>query len=165
MALLKRNTLKEWGLTDEQIEKTMTEVSRGLSDYELKSNVQALITEEVAKAKADAPQPVNVLESDEYKALLAKTQKLEAYQTDDFSVVKSPYRDIVWEKLDHSEKHEDYKAQLDKLAETMPDLFDIKSGEDQPQKTPQFGASTQGTLPSGKETPSFSDVWGYTPKK
>lgn len=160
MALLKRATLKEWGLNDEQMDKVMTEVSRGLSDYELKSNVQTQIDEALEKAKAEIPQPVNVLESDEYKALFAKNQKLEAFQTDDFKVVKSPYKDIVWEKLDHSEKHEPYGDQLTKLSETMPDLFNVQH-EDEPQKTPQFGASTQGTLPSGKEVPSFQDVWGF----
>ena len=163
MALLKRATLKEWGLTDEQMDKVLTEVGRGLTDYDLKSNIQSQIEEAVTKAKSEIPEPVNVLESDEYKSLLAKTQKLEAFQTDDFSVVKSPYKDIVWDKLDHAEKHEAYGDQLKKLQESMPDLFNVQSEE--PKKTMQFGASTQGTMPSGKETPSFSDTWGFIPKK
>jgi hypothetical protein len=98
MALLKRATLKEWGLTDEQMDKVITEVSRGLSDYDLKSNIQAQIDEAVSKV---TPEPINVLDSAEYQALLAKSQKLEAFQTEDFSMVKSPYKDIVWDKLDH----------------------------------------------------------------
>lgn len=163
MALLKRANLKEWGLTEEQMDKVMTEVSRGLGDYELKSNIQEQIAAEVAKVKAEVPEPVNVLESEEYKALLSKNQKLEAFQTEDFAVVKAPYKDIVWDKLDHSEKHEAYGDQLTKLQESMPDLFNVQNGE--PPKTPQFGAPTQGSMPSGKETPTFGDTWGFTPKK
>jgi hypothetical protein len=158
MALLKRATLKEWGLTDEQMDKVITEVSRGLSDYDLKSNIQAQIDEAVSKV---TPEPINVLDSAEYQALLAKSQKLEAFQTEDFSMVKSPYKDIVWDKLDHGEKHEAYGVQLKKLQETMPDLFSVQEAP----KTPQFGAPTQGSMPSGKEASSFNDVWGFVPKK
>lgn len=160
MALFKRATLKEKGYTDEQIEWIMTESGRALGDYELKSNIQAQIDEAVAKAQESAPQAVNVLESDEYKTLLAKTQKLEAFQTDDFSVVKSPYKDLVWDKLDHSEKHEPYAEQLKSLQETMPDIFNPV----EESKTPVFGASTQGTMPTGKEAPSFGDLWGFAKK-
>lgn len=158
MALLKRATLKEWGLTEEQMDKVMTEVGRGLSDYDLKSNIQAQIDEAVAKV---TPQAVNVMESAEYMELLAKTQKLEAFQTSDFSSVKEPYKDIVWDKLDHGEKHEAYGDQLKKLQESMPDLFTVQEAP----KTPQFGAPTQGSMPSGKEASSFNDVWGFVPKK
>jgi hypothetical protein len=163
MALFKRADLKAKGFTDEQIEFVMTESGRALGDYELKSSIQSKIDDAVEKAKAEAPQQVNVAETEEYKSLLAKNQKLEAFQTDDFSVVKSPYRDMVWDKLNHEEKHEPYADQLSKLAESMPDLF-VSQQEEKP-KTPQFGASTQGTMPTGKETPSFSDFWGFTPKK
>lgn len=162
MALLKRATLKEWGLTDEQIEKTMTEVNRGLSDYDLKTNIQAQIEDAVTKAKAENPQ-IDVLATPEYQKLLATNQKLEAFQTDVFASVKQPYKDIVWDKLDHGEKHDPYADQLTKLQETMPDLFSVQ--EEKPPMTPQFGAGTQGSMPSGKEAPSFMDTWGFVPKK
>ena len=161
MALFKRNNLKEKGLTDEQIEYIMTESGRALGDYELKSNIQSQIDAAVEAAKGDH-QDINPLETEEYKTLLAKTQKLEAFATDDFAVVKAPYKDMVWEKLNHDEKHEPYAEQLKTLAESMPDLF-VPVQEEQP-KTPQFGAGTQGSLPSGKKVESFSDVWGYTKK-
>lgn len=162
MALFKRNNLKEKGLTDEQIEYVMTESSRALGDYDLKSNIKAQIDAAVEKAKESIPEPTNVLESEEYKSLLAKSQKLEAFQTEDFAVIKAPYKDMVWEKLDHQEQHPPYAEQLSKLAETMPDLF-IQQQEE-PQKTPQFGAGTQGAMPTGKTAESFSDAWGYTKK-
>jgi uncharacterized protein (DUF1697 family) len=161
MALFKRADLKAKGLNDEQIEFVMTESGRALSDYELKSNIQSQIDAAVEAAKG-APAEVNVLESTEYKALLAQNQKLEAFQTDDFAVVKAPYKDMVWEKLDHAEKHAPYAEQLSTLAETMPDLF--VQTQEEPQKTPQFGAGTQGTMPTGKKVDSFADIWGYNKK-
>lgn len=160
MALFKRADLKNKGLTDEQIEFVMTESGRALGDYELKSNVQSQIDAAVEAAKG-TPAEVNVLESAEYKALLAQNEKLEAFQTDDFAVVKSPYKDMVWDKLDHAEKHAPYAEQLSTLAETMPDLF---VQQEEPPKTPQFGAGTQGTMPTGKKVDSFADIWGYNKK-
>lgn len=162
MALFKRADLKNKGLTDEQIEFVMTESGRALSDYELKSNVQSQIDAAVEAAKGSAPAEINVLETAEYKDLLAKNQKLEAFQTDDFKVVKTPYKDMVWEKLNHAEKHAPYAEQLSTLAETMPDLF--VQTQEEPAKTPQFGAGTQGTIPTGKKVDSFADIWGYTKK-
>ena len=159
MALFKRADLKSKGLTDEQIEFVMTESGRALGDYELKSSVQSQIDAAVAEAKKAEPAPVNVEETEQYRSLLAKNQKLEAFQTEDFAVVKAPYRDMVWDKLDHAEKHSPYSEQLTQLAETMPDLF-VKKEE--PAQTLQFGASTQGGMPTGKKTASFADAWGYT---
>lgn len=161
MALFKRNNLKEKGLTDEQIEYIMTESGRALGDYELKSNIQSQIDSAVEKAKADVT-PINPIETDEYKALLAKTEKLEAFQTADFSSVKSPYKDMVWDKLDHGEEHAPYGEQLKTMAESMPDLFIPQ--QEEPTKTPQFGAGTVGALPTGKKVEGFAEVWGYTKK-
>lgn len=161
MALFKRADLKNKGLTDEQIEFVMTEAGRALGDYELKSSIQAQIDAAVEAARKDTPEPVNVTESAEYQALLAQNQKLTALQTDDFSIVKPPYKDMIWDKLDHGEKHEAYADQLKKLSETMPDLF----VQEEKLVTPQFGADTQGTMPQGNATPSFADTWGFVPKK
>ena len=161
MALFKRADLKAKGMSDEQIEFVMTESGRALGDYELKSSVQAQIDAAVEAAKGAEPTAINVLETEEYKTLLAKNQKLEAFQTEDFAVVKAPYKDMVWDKLDHAEKHKPYSEQLTSLAETMPDLF---VASEEPPKVQQFGAGTQGSMPTGKETPSFADAWGYTKK-
>lgn len=166
MALFKRADLKNKGLTDEQIEFVMTESGRALGDYELKSSVQAQIDAAVEAAKGTAPEPVNVTDSDEYKSLLAENNKLKAFGTSDFGIVKDPYKDIVWGKLDHSEKHKPYAEQLTELSETMPDLF--KAQETPPEEkptTPQFGAGTKGTMPTGKAAESFGDIWGFVPKK
>ena len=166
MALFKRADLKNKGLTDEQIEYVMTESGRALSsDYALKSDLQAQIDAAVEAAKGKAPEPVNVSETDEYKALLAENDKLKAFNTSDFGIVKDPYKDIVWGKLDHAEKHKPYAEQLTELSETMPDLFKATEAPEDKPATPQFGAGTKGTMPTGKAADSFGDIWGFAPKK
>lgn len=160
MALFKRADLKSKGLTDEQIEFVMTESGRALSDYELKTAVQSKIDEAV---KAVQPAEINVLESSEYLSLMAENEKLKALGTDDFSVVKAPYKDMVWDKLDHGAEHKPYNEQLTALAETMPDLFATQ--QEEPKQTPQFAGGTAGTMPQGNEAPSFGKLWGFAPNK
>ena len=160
MALFKRADLKSKGLTDEQIEFVMTESGRALSDYELKTAVQSKIDEAV---KAVQPAEINVLESSEYLSLMAENEKLKALGTDDFSVVKAPYKDMVWDKLDHGAEHKPYNEQLTALAETMPDLF--ATHQEEPKQTPQFAGGTAGTMPQGNEAPSFGKLWGFAPNK
>lgn len=160
MALFKRADLKSKGLTDEQIEFVMTESGRALSDYELKTAVQSKIDEAV---KAVQPAEINVLESSEYLSLMAENEKLKALGTDDFSVVKAPYKDMVWDKLDHGAEHKPYNEQLTALAETMPDLFTPQ--QEEPKQTPQFAGGTAGTMPQGNEAPSFGKLWGFAPNK
>lgn len=160
MALFKRADLKNKGLSDEQIEFIMTESGRALGDYELKTNVQAKIDEAVAKVQ---PQEINVLESNEYLALAAENEKLKALGTDDFNVVKTPYRDLVWDKLDHGAEHKPYSEQLNALSEQMPDLF-TTAAEEKPN-TPQFIGGTGGTMPKGNEVPTFGSLWGFAPNK
>jgi hypothetical protein len=160
MALFKRADLKSKGMTDEQIEFVMTESGRALSDYELKTAVQSKIDEAV---KAVQPAEINVLESSEYLSLMAENEKLKALGTDDFSVVKAPYKDMVWDKLDHGAEHKPYNEQLTALAETMPDLFATQ--QEEPKQTPQFAGGTAGTMPQGNEAPSFGKLWGFAPNK
>lgn len=160
MALFKRADLKSKGLTDEQIEFVMTESGRALSDYELKTAVQSKIDEAV---KAVQPAEINVLESSEYLSLMAENEKLKALGTDDFAVVKAPYKDMVWDKLDHGAEHKPYNEQLTALAETMPDLFATQ--QEEPKQTPQFAGGTAGTMPQGNEAPSFGKLWGFAPTK
>lgn len=160
MALFKRADLKSKGLTDEQIEFVMTESGRALSDYELKTAVQSKIDEAV---KAVQPAEINVLESSEYLSLMAENEKLKALGTDDFAVVKAPYKDMVWDKLDHGAEHKPYNEQLTALAETMPDLFATQ--QEEPKQTPQFAGGTAGTMPQGNEAPSFGKLWGFAPNK
>lgn len=157
-----RKFLLDNGVPEDKVDVILAERNRTLNDYVPKGDVQAQIDKALEAAKTDAPQ-VNVLESPEYLELLSKSQKLEAFQTDDFKEVKQPYRDIVWGKLDHAEKHKPYSEQMAEIKETMPDLF-INTTQEEPPK-PNFGTAPQGAAPSGKAGPSFNDVWGFGPAK
>ena len=155
-----RKFLTDHGVPEDQVDAIMAERNRTLSDYVPKADVQAQIDAAIEKAAKAAP-AVDVTQAPEYIELLNKTQKLEAFQGDEFSSVKAPYRDIVWGKLDHAEKHKPYNEQLAELQQSMPDLF--KTLEEAPK--PQFGAQPQGAAPTGNKGPSFMDTWGFTPAK
>ena len=157
-----RKFLTDNGVPEDKVDIIMAERNRTLKDYVPAADVQAQIDKALAEAVNDQP-PVDVLQSPEYLELLGKTQKLEAFQTDDFSSVKAPYKDIVWSKLDHAEKHAPYSEQISKLQESMPDLF-IQAQPEEPPK-PSFGAAPKGAAPTGNAGPSFMDQWGFVPKK
>jgi hypothetical protein len=161
MALFKRADLKAKGLNDEQIEYVLTESSRSLAaNYITKADSDAAV--EAAKAGSEQ----DPTQSEAYLQLAAKAAKLEAFQGDDFAAVKAPYRDMIWGQLDHSAEHKPYAEQLAGIKSTMPDLFAPDAHEDkEAQKPPQFGAQPGGSIPGGKDAPSFADVWGFVPKK
>ena len=154
-----RKFLTEHGVPEEQIDAIMAERNRTLTDYVPKDDVQKQIDAALAEAAKSAPKP-DITQAPEYLELLSKAQKLEAFQTEDFASVKAPYKDIVWGKLDHAEKHKPYAEQLTELQSSMPDLF--KTQEEPPK--PQFGTAPQGAAPTGAKGPSFNDVWGFGPQ-
>lgn len=128
-------------------------------------DVQKKIDQAIEDFKSKIPAPVKPEDTEEYKKLLLTNQKLTAFSSDDFNAVKKPYKDIVWEKLDHSEKHTEYKAQLEELKKTMPDLFAQEEQQPEEPKKPTFGAPTQGSAPTGDKGKAFGDYWGFVPKK
>lgn len=146
------------GVPEDKVDVIMAERNRTLTDYVPKADVQAQIDAALAGHK---PEPVDVKTTAEYTALMMENSKLKAFQGDDFASVKAPYRDMVWERLDHGDKHKPYAEQLTTLAETLPDLF---AKAEEPSK-PQFGGAPAGSAPTGKQTPSFMDTWGFVPKK
>lgn len=151
-----RKFLLDNGVPEDKVDVILAERNRTLNDYVPKGDVQAQIDKALAEAKVEPPE-INVLETPEYKELLSKSQKLEAFQTDDFKDVKQPYRDIVWGKLDHAEKHAPYNEQIEALKGELPDLF---TTQEEPPK-PNFGTAPKGAAPSGNGGPSFNDVWGF----
>lgn len=154
-----RKFLTDNGVPEDKVDIILAERNRTLKDYVPQADVQAQIDAALAAVKTEQ---VEVEKDEKYIALLNKTQKLEAFQTDDFAKVKAPYRDIVWEKLDHADEHKPYGEQIAALSQKMPDLF-IKEENDAPK--PQFGSEPKGSAPSGKSAPSFMDSWGFVPKK
>lgn len=157
-----RKFLTDNGVPEDKVDIIMAERNRTLKDYVPAADVQAQIDAALEEAKKDQP-PVDVLQSPEYLELLGKAQKLEAFQTEDFNSVKAPYRDIIWSKLDHAEKHKPYGEQIEELKASMPDLF-VAPVEEEPPK-PQFGTAPKGAAPTGNAGPSFMDSWGFVPKK
>lgn len=155
-----RKFLLDNGVPEDKVDVILAERNRTLKDYIPQADVQAQIDAAVEAAKKEAP-PADVKTTAEYIALMGENAKLKAFQGEDFASVKAPYRDIVWEKLDHAEKHKPYTEQLQELQGSMPDLFTVK---EEPPK-PSFGAQPQGSVPSGKSGPSFLDSWDFIPKK
>lgn len=156
-----RKFLLDNGVPEEKVDVILAERNRTLADYVPKSDVQAQIDSALEKAAKDAkPQDIDVKTTPEYLELLGQNEKLTAFQTDDFSIVKAPYRDIVWGKLDHAEDHKPYNEQIEELKGTMPDLFVAQ--EETPK--PNFGTAPKGAAPTGNAGPSFNDVWNFPQK-
>lgn len=157
-----RKFLLDNGVPEDKVDVILAERNRTLADYVPKSDVQAQIDSAVEKAAKDAkPQEVDVKTTPEYLELLGQNEKLTAFQTEDFATVKAPYKDIVWQKLDHAQDHKPYNEQIDELKDTMPDLF--KTQEEPPK--PNFGTAPKGAAPTGNAGPSFMDNWGFVPPK
>ena len=164
MAIFKRADLKAQGLTDEQIDFVMTEGNRSLSaNYILQSDVQGKIDAAVEQAKKTAP-AADPKTSQEYLDILAERDMLRAIGGDDFKDVKPKFRETVFKMLDRNEGAPAVAEQLKTIGEKYEEYFTPQQPETPPTK-PSFGAPTQGSAPTGKTGPSFSDVWGFGPKK
>ena len=157
MALFKRSTLTDKGLTDEQVEFIMGESARKLaSDYTLKSEVQAQIDEAVENAKKQIPTP-DVKASEDYLKLQADFDaykaKENARHSDDFKGVKDKFFDAVYEKVDMAKP---IPEQITAIKAEYEEYFE----EDKPESKPTFGAQSSGSMPKGKNDGLFS-AWGY----
>ena len=162
MAIFKRADLKAQGLTDEQIEFVMTEGNRSLStNYVLKSDVQGQIDAAVKSAQIA---PVDPKTSKEYLDVVSERDMLRAIGGDDFATVKPKFRESVYKMLDREEGAPAIADQLSTVREKYEEYFIPEEKETPPEK-PNFGAPTQGSAPTGKSGPSFSDAWGYGPRK
>jgi hypothetical protein len=155
-----RKFLLDNGVPEDKVDVILAERNRTLADYVPKSDVQAQIDKALADNKPEAPE-IDVKTTPEYLELLGQNEKLQAFNTEDFSTVKAPYKDIVWSKLDHAEKHKPYSEQIEGLKETMPDLFVT---HEEPPK-PSFGTAPKGAAPTGNAGPSFMDGWNFVPQK
>ena len=157
-----RKFLKEQGVPEDKIDVILAERNRTMADYILKTEAEEQMQKKLDEEMAKAPK-FDVKTSDEYKALENKVNMYSSFETEDFDVVKKPYREMIWDKLDHSEKHSPYGEQMMELQKKYPDMFtETKKEED--EKKPQFGGETNGSVPSGDKKDSFSDYWGYAKK-
>ena len=90
---------------------------------------------------------------------------LRAIGGDDFASVKPKFRETVFGMLDRSEKAPAITDQLKTIGEKYEEYFTPQTPPETPPGKPNFGAPTQGSAPTGKTGPSFSDAWGFIPKK
>lgn len=133
MALFKRKDLEAQGLNEAQISWLMTEAQRALGDgYILKSAAQEQAEEAARKAREEAPQAVNITESDEYKALAGELAKVKAISSEDFASVKPKFRESVWSMLDHDKP---VGEQLAGIKEQYEEYF---AAPEEPRNTPQY---------------------------
>ena len=164
MAIFKRETLKEKGLTDEQIDFLMSESGRALGDYIPKSELQGHIDEAVKKLPP--PTPIDPKTTEEYKKIADELAMTKALGGEDFASVKPKFRETVYKMLDHGEKHAPYAEQMKGVAEKFEEYFNPQTQTQQePQNKPQFGAPVNGSMPNGDKAPSFGDYWGFNKKK
>ena len=145
MALFKRPTLKEKGLTDEQIEWLLTESNRVLAaNYMPKSDLQEQIDAAVAAAKKDLPQSTKIEDSDEYKAVVAERDMLRAIGGEEFSSIKPKFRETVYGMIQRGEDAPSLADQLGQVKEQYEEYF--VEADPKPKNTPVFskpGGSVQ----------------------
>lgn len=156
---------------DEKQERIFGLYGQALDDgYTSKSAAQAALNAAIEQAKADALKGVekpNVKESDDYKALQAQFDDYKTMQaartSEDFAGVKPKFFETVYGMVDRSDGAKPIAEQLQGIQGKFEEYFTAPKEEQ--QKTPQFGGETRGSAPTGKSGPSFSDTWGFIPKK
>ena len=146
---------------DEKQERIFGLYGQALDDgYTSKTAAQAALNAAIEQAKADALKGVekpNVKESDDYKTMQA------ARTSEDFASVKPKFFETVYGMVDRSDGAKPIAEQLQGIQGKFEEYF--TAPKEEPQKTPQFGGETKGSAPTGKTGPSFSDTWGFIPKK
>lgn len=153
-----RRTVAGYGLTDEQLEKVMTLYATSLADYIPKSEVDERIKTAVSDALKNAPGP-DIKSSEEYKALQGEfdgyRRKVETSGELKQGGVKDKFIDAVYSLLEPGKPVAD---QLPTIREQYEEYF---TPTEEPPPAPQFGAKVEGTMPSGKTSPSFGDYWHF----
>lgn len=158
--------------TEEKQERLFGLYGQALDDgYTSKSAAQAALASAVEQARADALKDIekpNIKESEEYKALQNQYDSDKAMwaarSSEEYAGVKPKFFETVYRMIDRADGSKPVAEQLTAIQEKYEEYFNAPKQEE-PQKTPHFGGATQGSAPTGKTGPSFSDVWGFGPKK
>lgn len=142
-----RKTLVSYGLDAEQVDKVSTLHSTSMTDYILKTEAKAQADAAVQEALKSAPQAINPTETDEYKALEQKYEKLKITSSKEFSSVNPKYSDFVFDKLEFGEGAAPIPDQLNAMRESMGELFvsDAQPAKNTPvysQKPPKPSANS-----------------------
>ena len=157
-----RKFLMDNGVPEDRVDAVMAERNRTLSDYVPKADVQAQIDAALQIRAPDDP-----TQSDAYRALAQERDMLRAIQGDDFAEVKPKFREQVFGMLDRSDKAQPIPEQLKSIREKYEEYYITHTQTEEPPAKPQFGAPTQGSMPSGKsgDVAAFRSAWGYSNKK
>ena len=161
MAFFKRSELEAHGIKGDDQEWVMAELNRRLAvNYVSRDEAKNQTDAAVQDALKDAPQAVDPTETDAYKAVAEERDMLRTMSGDEFASVKPKFRETVYKMIDRSEGAPSTADQLKTVQEMYEEYFNPAEPAG-PAKTPQFGAGVQGSMPTGKTTPSFGDYWGF----
>ena len=159
---------------EERTDQLFSLYGRAVDDgYITKSAAQAAQTAAIDTAREawSKEQPkVNVLETEEYKALQSEYNGYKAKQTalasDDFKDIKPKFRDRVYDLIDRADGAKPVNEQLADMRKEYEEYFIAQAADPAPTK-PQFGAKPEGSMPKGNEgaVAAFSNAWGFAPKK
>lgn len=162
-----RAEINKYGLdetkSNELLESIMSMFGASTADMISKEELEELKQKAIDEAMKG--QPNNFKESQEYKDMSQRIQEYEKKDTirtlTDKGVKSEKYAEMLMSKLD-AEK--DIDEQVNSWKEEYADMFNVEHDDsDQGQGKPQFGASTKGQMPKGKEGKGFMDVWGFVP--
>lgn len=158
---------------DERLDRIMSLRGRDLDEsYVTKSAAKAAQEEAIAKAKEawskELP-PVNVKETEEYKALSGEYEGYKARQTArnsaEYAGIKPKFFDRVYDLIDRADGAKPVTEQLAELKKDYEEYFN--PADPTPKQLPQFGAKPEGTMPKGEEgaVAAFQNAWGFPTKK
>ena len=111
--------------------------------------------------------PIDVKETDEYKALLGEFDGYKTKQTarnsEEFRSVKPKFFDRVYDLIDRADGAKSVTDQLADLRKDFEEYFIPEQTENPTQKLPQFGAKPEGGMPKGEEgaVAAFTNAWHF----
>ena len=114
--------------------------------------------------------PINVKETEEYKALQGEFDGYKSKQTArnsaDFADVKPKFFDRVYDLIDRADGAKPVSEQLADMRKEYEEYFVAPQANTPAPKLPQFGAKPEGTMPKGEEgaVAAMAKAWGIPTK-
>lgn len=140
-------------------------VTKGAADAATKAAIEA-----AKDAWAKEQTPVNVKETEEYKALQGEFDGYKTKQTArnsaDFADVKPKFFDRVYDLIDRADGAKPVSEQLADMRKEYEEYFVAPQANTPAPKLPQFGAKPEGTMPKGEEgaVAAMAKAWGIPTK-
>ena len=103
-------------------------------------------------------------ETEAYKALQSQFDAYKARQdartSEEYRDVKPKFFDAVYDRIDRTDGAKPVNEQLETIRKSYEEYFN--PAEAKPAApVPQFGAPSQGTMPTGDGDGTFAKYWGY----